>query len=168
MSLAVSGSGVFFISLTMHLDMNWLAPVSMQQLSEDVCGHGGSPKARGPRVRQRRLAVGQRNSCGQFAEQRRRIHRNLGEPEAEAADAMGSQQMAGMRRAALAPPAAFVEVAKDAQVFDDPVAERDIELKHVAILAQPGVAQQVSGIVAREQILSGRQRQCREAGDLAM
>ena len=57
------------------------------------------------RVRQRGDAVVDRNAGGEPAEQRRGVHRDLGEAEPQARDRVHRQQMPGMRRTALAAPA---------------------------------------------------------------
>src|SRR5262249_11154338 len=75
--------------------------------------------------------------------------------------------MARMRCAALAFPAVLAEIIQDAQILDDAVAQRDIELQEIAFLAQPGVAEKIARIVAREQIFTGGNGDAALRGDIA-
>src|ERR1041385_7620474 len=76
--------------------------------------------------------------------------------------------MSGMRRTALPAPAVCVEIVEDAQVFDDAVAQRNVELQDVLFLAKPRVAQQIASVVAGEQVLAGRKRHRASRRDVAM
>src|SRR5258708_24208185 len=76
--------------------------------------------------------------------------------------------MPGMRCAALAAPAVLVETVKDAQIFDDAVAQRNVELQDVLFLAKTRVAEKIASVVAREQVLAGRQRNRASRRDVAM
>src|SRR5881394_459592 len=76
--------------------------------------------------------------------------------------------MSGMRRTTLAAPAVLVETVEDAQVFDDAVAERNVELQDVLFLAKTRVAEKIASVVAREQVLAGRKRNRASRRDVAM
>src|SRR4051794_4677900 len=76
--------------------------------------------------------------------------------------------MSGMRRIALAAPAMVVEIVEDAQVFDDAVAQRNVELQDVLFLSKPCVAEQIASVVAREQVFTGAKRSRASRGDVTM
>ena len=66
--------------------------------------------------------------------------------------------VAAVRDAAAARPAVLVQHVQRAQVFDQAVAERAVELQPVAVGAHAAVADQVARILHREQVLAGRHR----------
>ncbi len=63
-----------------------------------------------------------------------------------------------MGNAAACGPAVAMENIERAQILDQPVGQRTIELQHVAVGPHRGVAQEVLGILVTEEILAGRHR----------
>ncbi len=75
--------------------------------------------------------------------------------------------MTSVGRAAFAPPAVRRQAIEDAQIFDNAVTERDIELQEITVAAQAAVAREVPRVVRGEEILAGRKRRPRHGGELA-
>src|SRR3569832_3035313 len=66
--------------------------------------------------------------------------------------------MAAVRIAAFAQPTKQMQHVERAQVFDQTVGQRAVELQPVAVRAHAAVADQVASILHREQVFAGRHR----------
>ena len=68
---------------------------------------------------------------------------------------MGGEQMAGMRPKRLGRPPHGLGASEHGAVFTHAVRQRDVHLQAVLVRAQTAVAQQVGGVVEREQVFAG-------------
>src|SRR5258708_30805342 len=139
---------------------------SIQKAAEDFGKDRDLLEACAGHTRQRRGAVADRDMRGELAEQRRRIHRNLGKAETQARNSVHRQQMPRMRRTAITTPAVFVELVENSQIFDDAVAQRDVKLQKISFFAQAGVANEIARVFPLEQVLAGRQWDGRLGGNI--
>ena len=76
--------------------------------------------------------------------------------EAEAGRDVERHLVSAMRDAAARRPAELLEHIERAQVFDEAVGQRAIELQPIAVGPHAAVAQEVAGVLVREQVLARR------------
>ena len=85
--------------------------------------------------------------------------------EAEAGRDVERHLVAAVRDAARRRPAVLLEHVERAQIFDQAVGQRAVELQPVAVRPHAAVAQQVARVLMREQVLAGRHRARIELGE---
>src|SRR6202034_3645326 len=81
--------------------------------------------------------------------------------ETKAGNRMQREKMPGMRRTTRTAPAAGSESIQNSPILDNAIAERNIELQRIAVRPQTAVAEQVAGVIGREQVLANGQRHAR-------
>src|SRR3954470_8835720 len=109
-------------------------------------------------VGQRHVAVLDLDAIGEAAEGLEEVGVGLVASEPEAGRDVERHLVPAVRDAAAGGPAVFLEHVERAKVLDQAVAERAIELQPVAIGPHAAVADQVAGVLHREQVLAGRHR----------
>ncbi len=106
-------------------------------------------------VRQPDIAILDRDAVGEAAEGLEHVGIRLVAAEMEPGGDVERHLMSAMGHDAPARPALLRQHLERAQILDQPVGERAVELQEVAIGAHAAIAQQVARILMREQVLAG-------------
>src|SRR5450631_760490 len=106
-------------------------------------------------VRHRNVAAFDTHAVGESAERLEEVGIAFVAAETEARRDVERHLVAAVRNAARGRPAVLAQHVERAQVLDEAVAQRAIELQPVAVGAHPPVAHQVSRVLHREEVLAG-------------
>lgn len=120
---------------------------SIQQASENFGKDRRRFKSRARHLGQRRRTVVDCEVGRQLPVQRTGFHRDFGKAETKSNNSMERKKLARVRRALTSTPSVLRQLVENSAIFHDAVAQRDIELQHVAVATKTTVTQEVARIV---------------------